>query len=209
VFGCAALLGLLFLRLTTTTQSTTPALVNVAVVVVTLGAVAFTLREVDFSSVHYRFQDLAKLRAKDPSLLGRQLAREAATDMYRDHWLRGVGAGGFRHLFPEYVKRRPEIYNEGRFFWEHAHNDWLEIPIELGLTGVLLVTAAVGWAGRTWWRWGGRRHPLALMIAFGLGQVLLHAFMDFPLQCPAILVTWWALVVMSLRWLELDGTGQV
>lgn len=207
VFGFAALLGLLFLRLTTATQSTTPAMVNVMVGVMVLGTIGITAREMDFSEVHQRFQELTQLQTKAPSVVSRQLAREAAIDMYRDHWLRGVGAGGFRHLYPEYVRHHPEIYQGGRFFWEHAHNDWLEIPIELGLTGVLLITAAVAWVARAWWRSGGRRHPLALMVVCGLGQTLLHALMDFPLQCPAILVTWWALVVISLRWLELDSHG--
>jgi hypothetical protein len=34
-----------------------------------------------------------------------------------------------------------------------------------------------------------------------------HALMDFPFQNPAILVTWWSLLVISLRWLELDSGG--
>jgi hypothetical protein len=29
--------------------------------------------------------------------------------------------------------------------------------------------------------------------------------MDFPFQNPAILVTWWALLILSLRWLELEA----
>jgi hypothetical protein len=52
---------------------------------------------------------------------------------------------------------------------------------------------------------GGWRHPLTLMLALGLGQVMVHAAMDFPFQNPAILVTWWGLLVISLRWLELDA----
>jgi O-antigen ligase len=122
-----------------------------------------------------------------------------------DHWQRGVGVGGFRYLYPEYIKHKPLIYERGAFFWEHAHNDWLQIPIELGLVGVLLLAAGAGWLGWAWFRAGGWRHPLALMVALGAGQVMLHAVMDFPFQNPAILVTWWALLVMSLRWLELDA----
>lgn len=205
VFGLGAVIALLILRLTTTTRSTTPVLVNVMIAAVILGTVGFVVREVDFTEVQNRFATLSKLQANDPSVVARRLAREAALEMYGDYWLRGVGAGGFRFLFPNYARKHPEIHLDGHLQWQHAHIDWLQIPIELGLAGVILITTGVGWAGIAWVRAGGWRHPLALMIVIGLGQILLHAFMDFPFQNPAILVTWWALLVISLRWLELDA----
>ena len=208
VFGGAAVIALLLLRFMSSTQSTTTPLVPVMIAVMILGTIGYMVRNIDFSAVRYRFEELAKLQASDPSYVSRKLAREAATEMYGDHWARGVGAGGFRFLFPEYVRHRPMIYEKGQLFWEHAHNDWLEIPIELGLAGVLLLAGAVGWLGWTWSRFGGLRHPLALMIALGAGQILAHALIDFPFQCPAILVTWWALVIISLRWLELDSAAR-
>jgi O-antigen ligase len=204
VFGLAASGALLALRFTNATRSTTPALVNIATFSVILISLGFIVRELDFSAVHTRFLEIYRHGAGDSALVGRAAAREAAEEMLADHWLRGVGAGGFRHLFPEYLKGYPDIYRDGRYFWEHAHNDWLEIPVELGLPGVLLLALAGAWAVRAWLKQRGWRHPVALMVAFGLGQVLLHACMDFPLQCPAILVTWAVLLVLSLRWLELD-----
>lgn len=204
VFGLAALIAILILRFTTSTQSTVPAIVPVMVAVGVLATVGWMVRQVDFSAVYFRFEQLSKLQANDPSVLSRQLARESATDMLGDHWVRGVGAGGFRHLYPEYIKHKPMIYERGLYFWEHAHNDWLEIPIELGLTGILILAAAAAWLCLTWLKGGGWRHPLVLMIALGAGQVMVHAVMDFPFQNPAILVTWGSLLVISLRWLELD-----
>ena len=205
VFGGAAVMALLLLRFMSATQSTTAPIVAVLVALMILVTLGFMVRNIDFSAVLYRFEQLSKLQANDPSYVGRKLARESASQMYGDHWVRGVGAGGFRYLFPEYIRDKPLIYERGQFFWEHAHNDWLEIPIELGLAGVLLLAGAVGWLGWKWGRFGGLRHPLALMIALGAGQILAHALIDFPFQCPAILVTWWALMIVSLRWLELDA----
>jgi O-antigen ligase len=64
--------------------------------------------------------------------------------------------------------RHPEIYfPEGRNFdnrlhWEHAHNDWLQWPIEYGAVGMLLlaitpmfllVRFAQAWAGPTPFTW--------------------------------------------------------
>jgi len=205
MFGLAALIAVLILRFTSSTQSTIPAIVPVLVALGVLGTVGWMARQIDFSAVYFKFEQLSKLQANDPSVLSRRLARESATQMLGDHWVRGVGAGGFRFLFPEYIKHKPLIYEKGQLFWEHAHNDWLEIPIELGLTGVLLLAAGAGWLAWNWFRGGGWRHPLVLMVALGAGQTLTHAVMDFPFQCPAILVTWGALLIISLRWLELDG----
>lgn len=205
VFSVAAVIALVILKFSSSTQSTTPAVVGVMLMLGIVGTVAWMVRQVDFSAIYVRFERLSKLQANDPSVVSRQLAREASIQMYGDNWVRGVGAGGFRYLFPEYAKSRPKIYAGGRYFWEHAHNDWLEIPIELGLAGVLLLATGFGWVAWTWARSGGWRHPLTLMVALGVGQVMAHAVMDFPFQNPAILVTWWSLLVISLRWLELDA----
>ncbi len=208
VFGLAAVIAVLILRFTSATQSTVPSIVPVLVALGVVGTVGWMVRQIDFSAVYYRFEQLSKLQANDPSVVSRQLAREAATEMLGDHWVRGVGAGGFRYLYPEYIKHKPMIYERGQYFWEHAHNDWLEIPIELGAAGSVLLLLAGGYWLARFWRGGGWRHPLVLMIALGAGQVMAHAVMDFPFQNPAIVVTWAALLVISLRWLELDGGVQ-
>lgn len=205
VFGLAAMVALVILRLTTVTQSTTPKIITVMVALGIIGTMGWMVREIDFSAVYSRFEQFSKLQANDPSYLGRKLARESATKMYQDYWVLGVGAGGFRHLFPQYIKDKPMIYDGGRLFWAHAHIDWLEIPIELGVPGVLLLLGAAGWMIGMWLRRGGWRHPLALMVAIGAMQIMAHALIDFPFQCPAILTTWWALLVISLRWLELEA----
>lgn len=205
VFGMAAVIAVVILRFTSSTQSTIPAIVPVLVALGVVGTVAWMVRQVDFSAVYFRFEQLSKLQANDPSVVSRRLAQESATAMLGDHWVRGVGAGGFRYLYPEYIRQQPMIYESGRLFWEHAHNDWLEIPIELGAAGTALLLLAGGYLLLGFWRWGGWRHPLVLMIGLGGGQVMVHGLMDFPFQNPAILVTWWALVIISLRWLELDG----
>ncbi|MDD3180760.1 MAG: O-antigen ligase family protein [Opitutaceae bacterium] len=181
--------------------------VTLIVAVVFLGLLLNGLRYVDFSSVYARFDPLIQNQTRDESVRARLLAHDAASAMLDSHWRRGVGAGGFRHLFTEYVQRHPEIYAQGRLFWEHAHNDWLETPIELGAGGVLLLLAGAGWWA--WWmvRHRGLWHSLAVPIILGLSQTLIHAWFDFPFQCPAILATWCALLTISGRWIEIDSGG--
>jgi hypothetical protein len=164
-------------------------------VFILFGLVAF--HYLDFSEIYNRFEAMAVERANEPSVSSRLLARSAAADMLRAQGVRGIGAGSFRHFFPEYVVRYPEIYDGGQLFWEHAHDDWLEFPIELGLAGCAIVAA-----GAAWWVMGLIRrrvmwHPLAMPLLIGCGQTLVHAWIDFPFQCPAVLATWCALIAVA------------
>ena len=181
--------------------------VSAIVALVFAGVVLNTFRHLDFSEVYTRFGQMAIHGSQEASVRGRMLAHAAAADMLEEHWVRGVGAGGFRNLFPEYAKNYPEIYDRGNLFWEHAHCDWLEIPIELGLVGDLLILGAAGWwtawfiRQRFWW------NGLAVPLLLGCLQTAVHAAFDFPFQCPAILMTWCVLVTLAGRWVEL-GSGE-
>lgn len=182
--------------------------VYVAVVLLFLAVIGFTVREVDFSSIQERFDSLAKnYQSQYESVHWRIQAHTAADSMLGDHWLRGTGAGGFRYLFPEYIKKFPDVYSGGKLFWEHAHSDWREIPIELGVVGDLLLLLGAGYWMRSFYRSRAIWHSLAVPVLIGCSQSLAHAWFDFPFQNPAILCTWLALIAVSARWLELDSSN--
>ncbi len=204
VFLVGAVAAFFIVRAARPVPSTTPRLVTAMVVLVVVGTVGWVVRRVDFTEITRRMETLSRIE-RDESYIGRKLARESAWAMLGDHWVRGVGAGGFRHLFPEYIKDKPAIYARGALFWEHAHCDWLEIPIELGAAGSLLLLAGAGYLLSGFWKLRGWRHPVGVMLLIGCGQTMLHATIEFPFHCPAILTTWCAMTVIALRWLELDG----
>ena len=183
--------------------------VTTLVVLVFIVFALSTFWHLDFSAVYNRFDAMATEGSHEASVHSRILAREAAWEMLGDHWVRGVGAGGFQYLFPEYVKRYPEIYDHGNLFWEHAHCDWLEIPIELGLVGDLLILAAAGWWAAGSLRRGTLWNPIVVPLLIGCLQTLIHAGFDFPFQCPAILATWCILVAIAGRWAEIEGGEEV
>lgn len=178
------------------------------VILVFVGVVGYTARQLDYSRIVGKFDRLLKEQTHEESARARLAAHEAAGEMLSEHWQRGVGAGAFRFLFPEYIRKHPEVYLEGRLFWEHAHNDWLQIPIELGLAGGTLLAAMAVWLLAGFARGGVLRHPVVLPVTAGLGLTLLHAWVDFPFQCPAILCTWLSAAILSLRWLELESAGR-
>jgi hypothetical protein len=138
----------------------------------------------------------------------RTLARQASRDMLCDRWLLGWGAGCFRYNFPDYVAKYPEIYytgnGNGREYWEHAHDDWLEFPVELGAAGLLPLAGILGYG---LWQLGRRRiwrNAVSFCTVLGCALVLLHAWVDFVFQNPAVLLTWSVLLVGAARWAELD-----
>lgn len=156
-------------------------------------------RNLDFSEINHRFGLLIEGQSVDDSMSSRLQARAAGMEMLAERGWRGVGAGGFRQIFPAYARKYPEIYQDGKLFWEHVHNDWLEIPIELGAAGVAILLAGVGCvigalvrARRSW-------HSSMVPLLFGCAATLLHAWVDFPFQCPAILVTWCVLLTLAVK----------
>jgi len=186
----------------------TPMAVKVSLFVVIAGCFGFVVLKSDLSALALKFAYLQRDGAKEESYHDRVLVRERVERMLADHWVRGTGAGSFRYVFTPYIRDSKSLFDGGHNYWEHAHIDWLEIPIEEGIVGTLLMVAAFGWCVWRWLRGGGWWHPVGLMLMLGALQTLAHAGIDFPFQCPAILITWWALLVVALRWIELDGSAQ-
>jgi len=144
------------------------------------------------------------------SAQARLIARRAAGEMLRDRWWFGWGAGCFAYNFPAYARKYPEIYyigNGHRQFWEHAHDDFLEFPVELGMAGLLPLLIMLGWYGRRLGRGSFGREPAALFIVLGCGLTTLHAAVDFVFQNPAVLLTWGVLLVGAMRWTEFHSSG--
>lgn len=200
VFTVSAVGAYFVLRSANPVPSTTPRAVGLALAIVFAGALIGIARYVDFDQVERGFRKLTE--AGETSVTSRAAVRNAAWHMYTENWLLGTGAGSFRYIFPMYQAKHPDVPRG--VWWDAAHIDWLEIPIELGLPGVLLIGGWLVWCLVRFFRQAGWRHPIAFMIFLGCGQTMLHALIDFPFQNPAILVTWVTLLVVALRWLELE-----
>lgn len=200
VFVASAVGAYFVLRSANPVPSTIPRAVGVALAIIFAGALFGILRYVDFAPIEKNFRRLTE--PNEASVTSRAAVRNAAWDMYTDHWVLGTGAGSFRYIFPMYLASHPDVPRG--VWWDAAHIDWLEIPIELGLPGILLIGGILVWCLARFFRQAGWRHPIALMIFLGCGQTMLHALIDFPFKNPAVLVTWAVLLVVALRWLELE-----
>lgn len=105
----------------------------------------------------------------------------------------GFGSGTFYMLFPHY-QRLAGL--PGQVFWKHLHCDPIQAVIEWGWAGttawaILLPGAlAAGFQRRRHIQSDTRQSFLFLSGCLaGLAALLLHSWVDFPLQIPAIMTT--------------------
>ena len=111
----------------------------------------------------------------------------------------GPGLGGFAPMF-----RMHEPFALLKLtFFNHAHNDLLEIALDAGVPGLLLVAAGVVWwtrASARAWR-SGSGTPAQAGSAMLL-LMLLASLVDYPVRTPLMM----AMAVIAALWL---GTGTV
>jgi len=118
------------------------------------------------------------------SLEQRSQAARYAVQIVRDYPLLGLGGGTFHLAFPRYVKA------DVNGFYDHAHNDYVEIASETGLTGLLLLGVIIVHSiMRAIALLAQSRDQLQRGMAFaslmGMVSLLIHAAVDFNFQNPA------------------------
>ena len=126
-----------------------------------------------------------------------QLGAEAATSVTsrremlattvraaRDFMPWGSGLGSFREVYHLYESRNGITTT----YVVHAHNDYAELALELGLPGLLLMLTFLGWWGRSAlaaWR-NANADPFARAASIASATILIHSLVDFPLRTTAI-----------------------
>lgn len=102
----------------------------------------------------------------------------------RDFMPFGSGLGSFARVYSLY--ENPEQVTT--IYVIHAHNDYLELALELGIAGVALILSFVAWWGAAVWRaWRtAELGPFARAAAIASAAVLLHSLVDFPLRTAAM-----------------------
>ncbi len=126
-----------------------------------------------------------------------------------DYPLTGSGAGTFRWVFP--------LYKDARFgglFYEHAHNDYLEIASEQGVIGLVIFLGLVGLLMYRTYRGYCERHDrLARSVCMGalIGgfSLLAHSMIDFNLQIPANLYWFFAILAAGACAGQVERRGGV
>lgn len=120
-------------------------------------------------------------------------------DMIQRYFPIGSGFGGFDTIF-----RRHEPFDLLKLtYFNHAHNDYLEIVLDGGIGALLLLAVAVLWWGSKAIRvWRGK--DTGLMAQLGSAMlllVLIASFFDYPVRTPMVM----ALAALAGLWLGERG----
>ena len=120
--------------------------------------------------------------------LSRRGIADVSLEMLDAHWLFGSGLGSFEAVYHLYED--PALVSST--YIAHAHNDYLQWAIEMGLAGmVLLGGLLLWWAVRFVQIWTRRSMGAAgLRRAASIACLVpvLHSAVDYPLRTPAIAV---------------------
>jgi O-antigen ligase len=96
----------------------------------------------------------------------------------------GSGLGTFRSVYHLY-ENPTQVTNT---YVIHAHDDYVELALETGVPGVLLMIAFLVWWARAAWR--ACRYAdngvWARAASIASGAILIHSLVDFPLRTAAI-----------------------
>ena len=105
-------------------------------------------------------------------------------------WVLGAGAGSFGDVFK--TVHPPELRNS----YQHAHSDWLELLVEVGVLGSL----ALGVAFAFWLR---RVRPRRLTVlqrgaVAGVAAMAFHCAADFDLHVPGAALPFWVVLGVAV-----------
>jgi len=122
--------------------------------------------------------------------------------MTRTYFPWGTGLGSFDPMFrmhEPFALLKPTYFN-------HAHNDLLEIVLDAGLAGGLLLLAGLAWwiiaSARAWQAGAGMRHALPKLGSAMLLLIVVASVFDYPARTPTVM----ALTVIAACWLS-GGRG--
>jgi O-antigen ligase/tetratricopeptide (TPR) repeat protein len=119
---------------------------------------------------------------------GRRIIWKTTLKATADFARLGSGVGSFREVYPLYLECRP-----GYTFYTHAENGYLQVALETGIPGLVLVILAIMtggfWAGRGLFR---ANSPRAFVAAGAVAAALLasavHSCVDFVWYTPGCLI---------------------
>ena len=120
----------------------------------------------------------------DTSIQSREEMLSTSAKALRDFLPWGSGLGSFESVYHLYED--PALVN-GTYV-SHAHNDYAELAVEMGVPGILLMIAFLAWWGRAAWRaWRyDEAGVYARAASIASAAILVHSAVDFPLRTTAI-----------------------
>ena len=122
--------------------------------------------------------------AKEYSLQSRQHIWRTTAAAIAETFPVGIGLGSFQQVYR--LQENPDRVDAT--YVNHAHNDYLELAMELGLPGILLILAFFAWWGRRLAQiWSSNlSSPFDRAATIASAAILAHSVVDYPLRTSAM-----------------------
>jgi O-antigen ligase len=145
-------------------------------------------------------------RGAATSVSSRQTMFANSIELIREYGVVGSGLGTFEKVYR--MGENPAQVD--RYYVNHAHDDFLELAIETGLPGIILMLLFVAWWGRSVWRMlcSPAADQFAIAGAIASAAILLHSAVDYPLRTAAMSTVFamcLALILQSRRTAHSDS----
>jgi tetratricopeptide (TPR) repeat protein len=128
--------------------------------------------------------------------------------LVREFPVTGVGLGCYGEIFAHY-QRAPW----SPFVWDSAHDDYLQLAVETGIPGLMMLVAAGLIVGHriaaTLARLPLKNVLLLAGLVAGLSEPLFHELVDFPLQIPANATLFAIMLGATLRMTMFGGAPRI
>lgn len=109
----------------------------------------------------------------------------------------GTGLGSFESVYRQYEDQS----SVGATYVNHAHNDYLQVALELGAPGIILMALfLVWWATQSLRIWqSNERRPFQRAATIASAAILTHSVVDYPLRTAAIAAVFGMCVGLMIR----------
>ena len=124
----------------------------------------------------------------------RLLAWQGVLSAFKDYPVFGSGLGTFQYIFKIY---KPDgLY----LYWDHAHNDYLELLLEIGIVGTIIVAIFFFFELKAILKtpWKGKEIYLNAAFLSSITTVAVHSVVDFNLQIPSNAIAFFLILGMAL-----------
>lgn len=128
-------------------------------------------------------------------------------DMFQNYFPAGTGFGTFDAVFRIY---EPHVLLNPKYV-NLAHNEWLQIPMEGGLLGLLLLVATIFWfAWRSFGAWSFGSKSTNSRVLARVGSIVVILFLaasatDYPARTPLMM----ALLILAVIWLGSKNSSKL
>jgi len=136
-------------------------------------------------------------RGAATSVSSRQAILANSMDLIREYGPVGSGLGTFEKVY----RMAEDPAKVDRYYVNHAHDDYLELAIETGPPGIILMLLFLAWWGRSVWRMlnSPAADQFAIAGAIASAAMLVHSAVDYPLRTAALSAVFAMCLVLILQ----------